>query len=313
VSATDDARERALARFAAMQGGANDGTPPAPDEAAHLEQMDEVWRGLDAMADNPALLEMRAQARARFDRHPAAPRHGWRVASVAALAASLVAVVGLGWAYRQGQSLPLQPSGGAPTEQVIANGRQLPRAVQLADGTSVTLDSQTRLRVASGGRAVRLEYGRAFFAVHHDAAHPFAVQVGDMTVNDIGTRFEVRQEPGATSVTLLEGKVRVVRSGETTDMVPGTRLMLRGGHVAVAPLDAAHQTVWQSGMISAEDSPVRDIVAQFNRYLARPLVITDPAVGALKISGEFRLDDPQGFVNAIAAMGKGGITISPTP
>lgn len=308
-----DARERALARFAAARGSANDGQTPSPDEAPHLEHIADVWQGLDSMADNPALLEMRAQARARFAAQAdAAPRRGWQMGRFAALAASLVAVVGLGWVWRQGQSA--QPvAAPAPAEQVIANGHQLPRDVQLADGTRVTLDSQTQLHVADGGRSVRLDYGRAFFAVHHDAPHPFAVRVGDMTVHDVGTRFEVRQEPGAISVTLVEGKVRVARSGAAADMVPGTRLTLQNGHMAVETLDAAHQTMWQSGMISAEDVPVRDIVAQLNRYLARPLVITDPAVADLKISGEFRLDDPQGFASAIAAMGKGGIAISPAP
>jgi len=308
VSAPDDARERALARFAAIQGGANDGTPPAPDEAAHLERMDEVWRGLDAVADNPALLAMRAQARARFDRQAAPsqsvpPRHGWRVAGFAALAASLVAVVGLGWAYRQGQALPAHPSGVAPAEQVLVNGRQLPRAVQLADGTSITLDSQTQLHVANGGRSVRLDYGRAFFAVHHDAAHPFSVQVGDMTVKDLVTRFEVRQEPRAMSVTLVEGKVQVTRSGTVTNMIPGTRLTLQGRDLVVEPVDTAHRPLWQAGMISADNLPVRDIVAQFNRYRTDPLVVADTSVGALRISGEFRLDDPQGLAEALRAMG----------
>jgi transmembrane sensor len=186
--------------------------------------------------------------------------------------------------------------------QIIANGQHLPRDVDLADGTRITLDSHTQIHVSRDGRLARLDYGRAFFNVHHDEAHPFAVKVGDMVVSDIGTHFEIRQAGDVTAVTLVEGKVRVTRGNASTDMNPGSRLTLSGGQQTVSTLDAGRQTLWQSGMVSADDVPVAEIVAQYNRYLARPIVLKDPALGALRISGEFRLDDPQGFLDTVAAL-----------
>jgi transmembrane sensor len=214
-----------------------------------------------------------------------------------ALAASLVAVVALGMVWH-----PARPVVSSDDGQIIANGQHLPRDVDLADGTRITLDSHTQIHVSRDGRLARLDYGRAFFNVHHDEAHPFAVKVGDMVVSDIGTHFEIRQAGDVTAVTLVEGKVRVTRGNASTDMNPGSRLTLSGGQQTVSTLDAGRQTLWQSGMVSADDVPVAEIVAQYNRYLAGPIVLKDPALGALRISGEFRLDDPQGFLDTVAAL-----------
>jgi transmembrane sensor len=293
VSGPDDRDKRAAARFAATRHEGGDWSAPSPQDAADMGEVAGLWRDLDGVADNPAVLAMRQQALARLEASaPRARRWPWPV--LAGVAASLAVVV----AHR-----PAPPAAPVSAGQVIANGQNFPREVALADGTRVTLDSRTQMHVSGGGRQVRLDYGRAFFNVRHDAAHPFAVQVADMTVQDIGTRFEVRQEQGTTSVTLVEGKVRALRGGHAMDMAPGGRLTLRGGQWALETLDAAHQTAWQSGMISADDRPVGEVVAQFNRYRSRPLIIRDRAAQAVRVSGEFRLDDPQGFVEALSAMG----------
>lgn len=267
---------------------------------AHDQQADAVdalWRDLDQVAEHPAIRAMRQQALDRLD--APARRPVWRMPAMAALAATLVVALGLGLT-RHAAPVPVAPP---PQEQVLSNGQQMPRDVALADGTHITLDSHTQMHLAANGRQVRLDYGGAFFSVHHDAARPFSVTTGDMVVSDIGTQFEVRREEGAIAVTLVEGKVRVARGAVSTDMAPGSRLMLKDGRQSVVMLDAGRQTLWQSGMISADDVPVRDIVAQYNRHLAHPLVLRDPALGSLRISGEFRLDDPQGFLDAVAAMG----------
>ncbi|WP_343611688.1 FecR domain-containing protein [Novosphingobium sp.] len=295
----DGARDRAIARFASAPEHA-DAVSTTPEDAAALKQVSEVWRDLDGVAEHPAIKAMRAQALARLeagspDETLRVPR--WRVPVMGALAASLVAVVALGMIWH-----PARPVVSSDDGQIIANGQHLPRDVDLADGTRITLDSHTQLHVSRDGRLARLDYGRAFFNVHHDEAHPFAVKVGDMVVSDIGTHFEIRQAGDVTAVTLVEGKVRVTRGNASTDMNPGSRLTLSGGQQTISTLDAGRQTLWQSGMVSADDVPVAEIVAQYNRYLARPIVLKDPALGALRISGEFRLDDPQGFLDTVAAL-----------
>ncbi|MDE1916992.1 MAG: FecR domain-containing protein [Sphingomonadales bacterium] len=299
------AHDGAIARFAAARGDdAIAPAPPTPEDAAAVQEISQVWRDLDAVAEHPAIRAMRAEALARLEAQgpvdaPSPPL--WRMSMMAALAATVVVAVGLGLAEHTAPTLPAPDDG-----QMIANGQSLPRTVDLADGTRITLDSHTQLHVSRDGRLARLDYGRAFFSVHHDEAHPFAVKVADMVVSDIGTHFEIGQTGGTTTVTLVEGKVRVARGAVATDLVPGHRLTLSSGKLAMTALDAGRQTLWQAGMISADDVPVATIVASYNRYLSKPMVLKNPALGAMRISGEFRLDDPQGFLAAVTAMGRYG-------
>lgn len=296
----DGAQDRAIAHFAAAPGK-DAPVLDTPEAAAALKQVSDVWRDLDSIAEHPSVKAMREQALARLDAQAPAKRTAVsrrHLPWMASLAASLAAAVALALIWRPVHTLAPVDDG-----QVIANGQSLPRDVDLADGTRITLDSHTQLHVSRDGRLARLDYGRAFFNVHHDAAHPFAVKVGDIVVSDIGTRFEIGKAGEATTtVTLVEGKVRVTRPGFSTDLNPGNQLRMSHGQQTVAILDAGRQTLWRSGMISADDVPVAQIVAQYNRYLSQPLRLKDPALGSLRISGEFRLDDPQGFLNAVNAM-----------
>lgn len=285
---TRDRHDEAIIRLARARG---------KGEPADTGQVGTLWHDLDQVADHPAIRAMRQQALDRLE--IPARRPVWRMTAMGALAATLVAVAGLGLSRHVTTVPPAPPE----QEQMLSNGQTMPRDMALADGTHITLDSHTQIHLGGGGRQVRLDYGRAFFNVHHDGARPFSVSTGDMTISDIGTRFEVRRNGDAIAVTLVEGKVRVARGGMSVDMVPGSRLTLKDGHQSIAMLDAGRQTLWQSGMVSADDVPVRDIVAQYNRYLAHPMVLADPALGSLRISGEFRLDDPQGFLDTVAAMG----------
>src|SRR3546814_154335 len=89
--------------------------------------------------------------------------------------------------------------------------------VTLADGSVVTLDSDTRMLARIGGerRDITLLAGRALFDVAKDPQRPFVVKAGDRTITALGTLFDVDVSPTELRVTLAEGvvAVRTVRSG----------------------------------------------------------------------------------------------------
>src|SRR5690606_15701139 len=87
--------------------------------------------------------------------------------------------------------------------------------VTLQDGSIVELNAQTRIKVAFGAerRSVQLLDGQAIFRVAKDASRPFVVHAGDREIIALGTAFDVRLDPSAMRVTLLEGKVAVRPEG----------------------------------------------------------------------------------------------------
>lgn len=312
------AREAAIAHFAARRAGRPVPVPESAEVRAALAELEAVWNSFDGLVDDPALRQIRTEALARLEASPAR-KTGWRATRVAAslllIAGSAAALAGM-HVWRQ--------TNPAPTTAPLAlrtydNGQAPPRKVVLADGTRLTLDAQTRLQVGENAtrRQVLIERGRVFFEVRHDAGRPFRVSAGNATVTDIGTTFEVSAAPGVTRVTLVEGAVSVTAPGRAArQLSPGLQLTLAGGEITLTRLDARRSTDWQSGMISADSEPLASLVTRFNIHLARPLALRDATAGNLPVSGVFRLDDPQGFIAALAGMGHPDAVVqapAPTP
>jgi transmembrane sensor len=126
---------------------------------------------------------LKALRQAALDAAPAPRRRFQAVAAL--MAASLVGAITLVAIERSGPVAPttkptavaqapvtpvVQPVRGAPTEYVTGVGER--RTIKLADGTTVTLNTRTRLAIAftDGRRLVRLLRGQALFEVFHDPA-----------------------------------------------------------------------------------------------------------------------------------------------
>jgi transmembrane sensor len=86
------------------------------------------------------------------------------------------------------------------------------RFVKLIDGSTVELNSRSRVRIrySDTERDVDLIEGQALFHVAHDAARPFIVHSGTTLVRAVGTQFDVYRKESGTTVTVVEGRVAVL-------------------------------------------------------------------------------------------------------
>lgn len=178
----------------------------------------------------------------------------------------------------------------------------------LADGSTVELNTDTRLRVKFTGAERRLELvrGQAFFDVAHDASRPFVVRAGPMQVRALGTRFDVRREGPGAAVTLAQGRVGVrpqTANADAWTLSPGQRLRLGPGVAAPRPfaVDVAAETGWLSGQVTFHDVALADAVAEMNRYERAKIVIAPGVPAAVRVSGVFSAGDEQDFAAAVAA------------
>src|SRR6202040_1387699 len=106
-------------------------------------------------------------------------------------------------------------------------------AISMKDGSTVTLNTNSEIRVALNEteRRVDLERGEAFFEVAKDHNRPFIVRVGDQRVIAVGTKFSVRREPNHVRVVVTEGRVRLEHS---EPQHPAEVAWVSAGGVAVA-------------------------------------------------------------------------------
>lgn len=183
------------------------------------------------------------------------------------------------------------------------------RRAPLSDGSAVTLNTDTAIRTAFDDRMRRVELlrGEALFDVAKDAARPFVVVAGDVRVRAVGTSFTVRSHAdGQVGVIVREGVVEVWRgaAGRPVRLAAEQAVKvaavgaLRPTRVDAAAVDRA--MAWRQGQIDLDGLTLGQAAAEFARYSDRRIVIDDPAVENLKVTGLFSASDPDGFARAAA-------------
>jgi transmembrane sensor len=214
------------------------------------------------------------------------------------LAAAVLLVVALGTSYY------LWPTG--PSYRTPVGGLA---SVPMPDGSKVTLntDSEIRVAVTAKERRIELEQGEAFFEVAKDPTRPFVVHAGKQRVIAVGTKFSVRREQDDIRVVVTEGKVRVEfaggnPAGSAEPLVAGTIAQASDAGVLLQtrPLAEAEESLsWRQGVLVFRHMTLADASAEFNRYNTRRIVIADPDVAAMHVAGSFHANNVEAFVRLL--------------
>lgn len=260
-----------------------------------FEELRSTWSALDRLAKRPPDEKLAALAHPKTRRVYIGGKRYWQAAAAAML------VIALGTALWITQR---------PGMQVMSTAVGQHRRVALADGSQVTLNTDTLLAVelTPQRRDVYLRKGEAHFDVVHNAARPFYVHVGDAVIRDVGTQFEVRLLSNRDIDVLVdEGQVEV-RGPAAADWVralsAGEQLSIAGPDLqvkSVSPKQVADDLAWREGALVFDGEPLSQALAEVGRYTRTRIVLGGPRVAALRISGRFRTDDEQGFFRALQA------------
>jgi transmembrane sensor len=264
----------------------------APNHAEAYAEMCLLAERFDVLASRPEVATLRADASLYEERQrsPLIARLGpaWIVSGLAAAAAAA--------ALFYVSVAPLETD-----EWTTARGET--QQIHLSDGSDVILGSDSRLemRFRRGGRELDLDRGQAFFEVAHDSSRPFVVTVGGRTVTALGTAFDVRSYLNETTVTLVRGSVAIERKGEGREAVlrRGQQFEVNYGVASIRDVDASAETAWRTGVLEFDAVTLSDAVRQFNRSAAHSIIISDPRLENLQVSGVFRANDPKGFAAAL--------------
>ncbi len=184
--------------------------------------------------------------------------------------------------------------------------------LKFADGTQIELNTGTavRYRMTTAERTVWLDRGEAYFRVAHNAADPFVVMVGDHRITDLGTEFLVRDDTSGLDVVLVKGRAQLNSRNSGTPVA-----ILSPGYEAVAtpisttitkksPQELADELAWRRGMLVFRSTRLADAVREVNRYNQTKLVIADPSIADLKVTGEIRNDNFEDFLDIAQGMMK---------
>lgn len=214
-----------------------------------------------------------------------------------AAAAAVVLSIGV-WAYL--------------TAGVYYTGVSEQRLISLEDGSVILLNTDTRLsvRMSATSRQVVLEKGEALFEVTHDENRPFLVDTGQGLVRDLGTKFNIYRKADSVTVSVLEGSVEVETKDKSipdspqlvTPLTRGQEVTYSDIHIRpkVVPARVERIDAWRAGRIRFSAETLRDAVDEFNRYSKKEIILGDPKLEALLVTGTFRIGNTQALVAALA-------------
>jgi transmembrane sensor len=303
-AAWDEAR-----RLKAVAAGLRPGTVPPPG----------AWRQTPFFGHGNRRVR-RLLTSVSFRKWPAGDRRRrWRMRALPAVAAILLAMIG--------GSFILATAALDRGRYTTSIGQVA--SVRLPDGSTMTLntDSEARIKYSRAERRVDLARGEAFFDDIKDPRRPFVVYAGDKRVVAVGTAFAVSMDNHDIRVVVIQGRVRfqdsktaatptahgepAPRAGgmesppaQSTDVLLNADTIARaaGGDLLVQNISItqAEQVLsWRKGFLTFHDTTLVDAIEQLNRYNRHKIIIADPTVAVIRISGTFRPTDYEAFVHLL--------------
>lgn len=206
------------------------------------------------------------------------------------------------------------------------------KRMTLPDGTHLSLntDSSVEIVFEPAVRRVRLLKGEAFFKVAHAPSRPFLVEAAQVHVKAVGTAFNVRFASHKVEVMVTEGRVALNdTNGASLTLRPqagdaspstsheGMETIAAGARATVlltetgapsripvavtqvSPPSAESALAWQSGRLEFSETPLAEVVSEFNRYNRHRIVIEDPDLAIQKFGGAFAFNGYASFVELL--------------
>lgn len=294
-----------------------------PRHAESFAEMSETSRLLDQLRDPALGAEAVVPFEVPFDAGAAtrSKRRLWRL-PVGLAAAAVLILVGI-----LATTLPTTREN--YTESFVT-GVGTSRALNMPDGSVLRLntDSMVEVNYTAAERRVRLRRGEAFFSVAKNPQRPFWVDVDAVSVRAVGTAFNVRFRPQqSVEVLVKEGKVSVNQMTPPVSppsvavaerRVSASEHLLVGGEQATVPLPTNNHRelppvviatvaaprlesalAWQEGRLEFTDTPLAEVVTEFNRYNRQQLTIADPSLGAEPFGGTFSSRGYEAFIEVL--------------
>ncbi|MBV7258669.1 FecR family protein [Erythrobacter crassostreae] len=305
-----------------------------------------AWELVGQHADAPSILEMRVETLAEA---PDMQRVSRRMPGFAAIAASVAVIVTASFVMLNGSAPfdngsaapagqiavgetddPLPPQAALQDEDVTEESLEAvdfrsgysTRIGQVAefslpDGSVIELNtgSEVQVEYSAARRNLTLVRGEAVFTVAKDADRPFVVAAGESQVVALGTIFSVRTTDREAKVTLIEGRVRVDRNGRSNtekgaQLTPGQQLSIApNAPFVITKAELSQVASWREGRLIFEQTPLREVLGEFNRYSVEKHVLRDESIGDYLVNGTFRIQSSKHFAATLEA----GFPVKVTP
>ncbi|TNC78077.1 DUF4880 domain-containing protein [Janthinobacterium lividum] len=182
------------------------------------------------------------------------------------------------------------------------------RAITLADGTQVVLDTASAIDVRYGAneRRIVLRAGAILVTSAHETApiyRPLLVATPQGTATALGTRFSVRLDDGESRVAVFQGAVALqpMQDGATSLHLQAGQ---QAGYTRLEVQDVTNvensAAAWADGSLVAERMRLDELLAELGRY-RHGVLRCDESIAGLRVTGVYSLRDTDRSLANLAA------------
>ena len=173
------------------------------------------------------------------------------------------------------------------------------KKVQLADGSSLQLNTASAVDVDLPNRRVKLVEGEMSLNVPGTAPLTIHTRFGQVIVSQ--SEVCVHQDAHACRISVFSGAVQLQPlQGAALALRAGQQVNLQAAGVGEVQGFDVLQPGWREGVLMANNQPLGDFLRELDTY--RPGVLRwEPELEALSVTGSFRLDDTDRILSLLAA------------
>ncbi|MES2061920.1 MAG: FecR domain-containing protein [Bacteroidota bacterium] len=203
------------------------------------------------------------------------------------IAAAVVLVTGAAWAGYYFYNLQ-----GKTTEFVTLTASNKVLTDTLPDGSVVHLNKRSSITYTAKfktRREVKLT-GEAFFDVVHDSSAPFTVRVGDVTVSDVGTSFNISSNNKRIEVIVENGVVEVSRKNYSVELEKQEMVTIKPDdkNLNKEPTKDLLYKYYRTNEFVAANTPLHRLVDLLNEAYGANIRIEGKALANAPITGTFQ-------------------------
>ncbi|WP_316845768.1 FecR family protein [Pedobacter psychrodurus] len=190
-----------------------------------------------------------------------------------------------------------------PGNYTELTANQQVRTDTLPDGSALTLNKHTKISYAGNfknNRNLKLAQGEVYFDVAKDKKHPFVIDIDRVSVEVVGTSFNIKHLQKDTEINVESGIVKVRFANNEIKLYKGEKILITSNTRKLAKEKSTDQlyNYYRTRIFQANNIPLSKLVNTLNEAYGTNITLDQKAKG-LTISTVLRMGSINENLNII--------------